>query len=303
MGDAKNINMGMNVLKNLLKKTVDLGATKVTFLGGEPTLHPLLPDFIGIAKNLGFGYIRLDTNGEFDPNLLENLEFKKLDNICFSLDGVDPKTHAKIRTVKNYYSVINNIKKAVSLGYDVRVTMTINSFNLSQIEKMASALEKMGVSALNIHLTSENGRAKINESLLVDEEKWINCYKKIFPRLAKYNIKIKLPKRYIKKSECQNYGITCESVKSSRVLITPDLKIYSCPLLLDSDRYFAYFKKDKFYYTKNYKENLFEYGKIKGPLCPLLIKNNSKKYKEKQIIPVCVSDKQSNRVVAVKYGE
>lgn len=295
MGDAKNIDMDIDTLKNLLKKIADLGATKITFLGGEPTLHPLLPDFIEIAKDLGFDYIRLDTNGEFDPCLLDNSDFKKLSDICFSLDGVDSKTHAKIRTVKNYHSLMKNIKRAVLLGYKVRVTMTINSLNLRQIEKMATKLEKMKVSVLNIHLVSKNGRAKNNESLLVNEEEWMDYYKNILPRLTKYKIKIKIPKRYIKESECPNYGVTCESAKLSRILITSDFKIYSCPLLLDSDRNFAYFKKGKFYYTKNYKKNIFEYLNINGPTCPVLMKDNFDKLKSEKIIPLCVSFKQTNK--------
>ena len=295
MGDAKNINMDMDILKNLLKKTVELGATKVTFLGGEPTLHPLLSNFIKIAKDLGFDYIRMDTNGEFNSYLLDDSDFKKLSDICFSLDGIGPKTHAKIRTINNYYSIIKNIKKAILMRYKVRVTMTVNSFNLHQMERMVAKLEKMGVSALNIHLVSKNGRAKNNELLLVEESKWINFYKKIFPKLAKYNIKIKIPRRYIKESEYQNYGVTCESAKSSRILISSDFKIYSCPLLLDSDRYFAYFRKGRFYYIKNYKENIFEYSNVDGPICPVLMKDNFDKLKSKKIIPLCVSYKQTNK--------
>ena len=59
--------------------------------------------------------------------------------------------------------------------------MTVNSFNLSQVEKMALKLEKMGVQNFNLHLTSENGRAKINNQLLVDGGKWMNFYEKILP--------------------------------------------------------------------------------------------------------------------------
>lgn len=296
LGDVNNFfDMDINAAKTLLEKTVRLGATKLTILGGEPTLHPFLPKIIKITKDLGFAYVRLDTNGEFSPNLLNNPDLQKLSDICFSLDGADAKTHAKIRTEKNYYSVTKNIAMAISKRYKVRVTMTVNSFNLHQIGQLAEKLEKMGVSALNIHLISKNGRAKNNKLLLLKEKDWMDCYKKTLPTLSKYQIKIKIPQRYIKKAKLNNNcEPTCESAKSSRILVAPDFKIYSCPLLLDSDRYFAYFKNGHFYYTKNYKRNIFEYSDIKGPFCPILMKKSFNTYRKENIIPLCVSYKQTN---------
>ncbi len=291
MGEAKNTNMDVDNFKKLLKKLIDLGMNKATFLGGEPTLHPLLPEIIKITKILGVNYTRLDTNGEFKSDLLKNNDLKLLNDISFSLDGINPQTHGKIRSIKNYYSVINNIEKAISLGYQTRVTMTVNSLNLEQIEKMILKLEKIGVSVLNIHLTSENGRTKNNNWLLVDEKKWIEIYKKIKLKSNNYNIKVKIPRRYIKKNDLDN-KITCEAVKCSRLLITPDFKIYSCPLLLDSNRNFAYFQNNNFFYTKDYKNNIFEPSKIEKTFCPLLMKENYRNYKAKKIFPICVSYKQ-----------
>jgi len=294
MGDAGNVNMDKNNFKKLLNKLIKLGASKITFLGGEPTLHPFLPEFIEIAKQMGVGYVRLDTNGEFDSKLLNDAAFKKLSDISFSLDGVDAKTHAKIRSVKNYNSIIKNIKKAVALKYKVRVTMTANSYNFRQIEKVAAKLDKMGVSSLNVHLISANGRAKDNGILLVREEDWMDYYNNVLPRLRKYKIKVKIPKRFIKKDESQDYGITCESAKASRLLMTADFKIFACPLLLDTGKNFAFFENGKFHYIKDYKKHSFEYSDMQGPACPILMKDNFIKFTNKDIIPLCVSCKQRN---------
>lgn len=54
----------------------ELGASKLTIIGGEPTLYgvsqnrePLL-HLINTVKNLGYEYVRIDTNGIFDNTLL-----------------------------------------------------------------------------------------------------------------------------------------------------------------------------------------------------------------------------------------
>jgi len=284
--------MSLGVFEDILKRLIDLGATKVTFLGGEPTLHPLLPEFIHIAENEGIDYIRLDTNGSFNPDFLDNEKLRVLDDICFSLDGIDSQTHGAIRTTKNYYSVINNIKKAVALGYVVRVTMTINSLNLSQVKEMISKLGYLGVAVLNLHLTTNSGRTKKNKWLLVEEEDWIDFYQNMKSKVGNYNIRIKIPKRYIRKNGLRlENKITCEAAKNSRLSITPDFKVYSCPLLLDKKRYFAYFRNGEFVYAKNYRDNIIQKNKIEGPVCPLLMQENYKKYKKKKIIPLCVSYK------------
>jgi len=303
LGDRKRkIDMSINTAGPLLKKLLALGARKITFLGGEPTLHPFLPQFINTAKAVGFDYLRLDTNGQFNPTFLENPNLKFLNDISFSLDGVDPLTHGVLRSVRNYYFVINNIKRAIELGYTIRVTMTINSLNLSQVEEMVQKMENMGVSVLNLHLVSNNGRAKDNKWLFLEEEKWIGFTQKILPRLTKYNIKVKIPKRYIKEDELNLYDrTTCEVAKLSRLLITPDLKIYACPLLLDSEKYFACFQNGEFIYSKNYRDNVFSENIGKGPVCPLLMKENYKKYRRKKILPLCVSYKRTNKDNQTSY--
>jgi molybdenum cofactor biosynthesis enzyme MoaA len=65
----------------LLRVFKDLGAGKVTFLGGEPTLYghreankPLLELLLG-TRSLGYEYVRLDTNGQRISALLDEAAF------------------------------------------------------------------------------------------------------------------------------------------------------------------------------------------------------------------------------------
>ena len=80
-----------------------MGASKVTFLGGEPTIYgyrkggkPLLALIKG-TRQLGYEYIRLDTNGQKTRQFLLHDDFRKLDEIAFSLDGFSPETNDPLR--------------------------------------------------------------------------------------------------------------------------------------------------------------------------------------------------------------
>src|SRR5882757_8699935 len=88
-----NEEIELDTALDLLSTFRAIGASKVTFLGGEPTIYghrqggkPLL-DLIGGTSELGYEYIRLDTNGQKTEQFLGQDDFRKLDEVAFSLDG------------------------------------------------------------------------------------------------------------------------------------------------------------------------------------------------------------------------
>ncbi len=70
----------------LISDFKEMGAKKLTLMGGEPTLYKSLLELIKKSKELGYEYVRIDTNGQFNSSLLEKEEFKMLDEITFSID-------------------------------------------------------------------------------------------------------------------------------------------------------------------------------------------------------------------------
>jgi MoaA/NifB/PqqE/SkfB family radical SAM enzyme len=89
--------MTIDQIKAHLTMWKDMGAKRICFIGGEPTLHPDYPEAVRYANNLGYDVI-MDTDG-IPPSLdvlkkFSNTDFKI---IQVSLDGATPKTHEKIR--------------------------------------------------------------------------------------------------------------------------------------------------------------------------------------------------------------
>ena len=73
----------------------NLLARKITFVGGEPTLHPALPGLVKFAKDLGL-VTAVITNGlTLNHRYLEQMA-GKLDWVGLSIDGLDGATNQQI---------------------------------------------------------------------------------------------------------------------------------------------------------------------------------------------------------------
>ncbi len=95
----------------------------VCITGGEPTLHPDLPDFIGKINNLGFS-VKLDTNGA-NPAALEKLLADNLVDFV-AMDIKAPLEKYKQVAGKNVS--LKNIRRSVELtrqapDYEFRTTV------------------------------------------------------------------------------------------------------------------------------------------------------------------------------------
>lgn len=160
----KNGEIPEDIALLLLEKFKELGAIKLSLIGGEPTLydasngHKSLLAVIKGAKNLGYEYVRLDTNGQFSSELLDKVEFKILDEITFSIDSHLDMVNDSLRGETSFSMALENIRKAVSLGYKVDVTCCVHRENVGRsqdseflIELMIRFTEKIGVKRINFH--------------------------------------------------------------------------------------------------------------------------------------------------------
>ena len=103
--------------------------------GGKPLLHPALKDILNFA--LLFPQIRVGflTNGMLlDSGWANFIVSKDVDWIAFSVDGVNPKTHAVVRKGSNLSLIENNISQLLSLrekngGQNPRVILNMVAYD------------------------------------------------------------------------------------------------------------------------------------------------------------------------------
>ena len=103
--------MGEHLFRKILEESLmHLPIGLVLFFRGESLLHPQLPHFIQLAKELGFGPIQLASNGLLmEDGLADQLLDSGLDFLSFSLDTLDGALYKESRKNGDLDRSIRNV--------------------------------------------------------------------------------------------------------------------------------------------------------------------------------------------------
>jgi radical SAM protein with 4Fe4S-binding SPASM domain len=108
--------MDFGLYTRIIDEAAEMGASEVAMgLGGEPLIHPRLPDMIKYARSKGL-VVSFNTNA----NLLDEARSRTIlasspDKIVFSVDGACQETYEKIRVGGNFDTVAANLKRFLAL--------------------------------------------------------------------------------------------------------------------------------------------------------------------------------------------
>lgn len=86
-----------SIYKSILKCS---GACNIQLSGGEPTMRDDLPQIVRNGKELGFGFIQVNTNGirlANDEKFVEKLKAAGLDSLFLQFDGTDDSVYRELR--------------------------------------------------------------------------------------------------------------------------------------------------------------------------------------------------------------
>ena len=118
----------------------------VCITGGEPTLHPDLPELCSKLKKMGF-LVKLDTNGTNPVMLKELLEQKLLDYVAMDVKAPLTVEKYSIATGVNAKSLLETVKQSIKLlmrsdiGYEFRTTVVPTVHNLDDIKQICHSLK------------------------------------------------------------------------------------------------------------------------------------------------------------------
>jgi radical SAM protein with 4Fe4S-binding SPASM domain len=146
---------------DLLEKLKELGCRSVQFIGGEPTLHPHLADFVGAAARLGFDQIEVFSNlTHLSEKLISALQganarvacsfYSDLANVH---DAITTKKGSQRRTLKNIVRLID-AKVPVRVGI-----VAIKGLNDDRLCETRQYLEVHGVSNIKVDDARAIGRS------------------------------------------------------------------------------------------------------------------------------------------------
>jgi sulfatase maturation enzyme AslB (radical SAM superfamily) len=166
--------------------------TRVSFTGGEPTLHP---QFAEILETVGAAELTASfvTNGwHFErtwPALTANRD--AISHVAFSLDGIDRETHDHWRGNGSFDRLIRAFSRCYVSQLPFTMKIVIRRDLVDQLESIALFAARMGAAALNfVHLMPTSNDFENALALNRDEQRAAEEEIAILARIFKMNIGI-----------------------------------------------------------------------------------------------------------------
>lgn len=305
MLSSQSSDIDFNQLITLLKVFHRWGAYKLSFLGGEPTLyfdknnHKKLSDVIVIAKQIGYQYIRIDTNGQFDESFLDDVGIKHLSEITFSIDGHNKETNDVVRGAGSFQKCIENLKRAVALGYNVQITSCVHKYScpnaeigLNNLKAMICFAQDLGVKSINFHPILKVGIARDNwiDSTDISISDWNAIYTQMLSVLPWDNdlIKVRIPMRFVDSgviAQNKDKYHYCPVDMGERALIMPDGQIKVCAFTIGTQGCVARYDKNGIFFEQKENETMKIGTLIGNQVCY----NQTGDYSN--FVPLCMSYK------------
>jgi pyruvate-formate lyase-activating enzyme len=140
------LKMPFSEIVKILTTWRQMGGSKLTILGGEPTLHPRFSDAIRYATAVGYEHVITTSNG-LDPAMRK---FRRMtpDDFAYiqiSLDGGSPDSHDQVRGDGTFDQTVRNVAELVERGFDIRIICTVNRVNVGDCLNLLDIADEIGV--------------------------------------------------------------------------------------------------------------------------------------------------------------
>lgn len=171
---------------DILQQAYDLGTREVGFYAtGEPFLVPELPDYIKKAKQIGYEYVYLTSNGALaTPDRIRAVIDAGLDSIKFSINAVDREMYSFIHGKDDFDVVMENLKYLnlyrgeSGKNYKIFVTAILTRFTEHMKDDFYSHFGKLSDEIVFKNVYNQGGYMPEIENLLkcyTDDETFRRC--------------------------------------------------------------------------------------------------------------------------------
>lgn len=177
----KETMMPIELIQNVIRDAVELGAKTICLSGGEPFLHPQIVDIVNSIVALGANCIIYTSGIYFDgiayqsiPNVLLKRIKVGVDKLIINYEASDAATYDTIMGthVDGYTLMRQTISNAFKEGIIVETHVVPMKINLLQIPAIITQCEELGVSRISFLRMVKHGRVLENKEMtcLTDEE-------------------------------------------------------------------------------------------------------------------------------------
>lgn len=182
--------LDINGWKDCISQFADMGAERIFFSGGEPTIKPGIESLIFHTARSGLKY-GIITNGFFlKDSLKKSLVKYKPFAVGVSLDGLN-ETHNLIRmNGQSWHRALQTISWLQEAGIQVCVVTTVNKANYQELPKLARLINLAGIDSWQIQLIMPSGRAgrewkclRIDEMIFKETCRNIQIFRRRYPKV------------------------------------------------------------------------------------------------------------------------
>jgi pyrroloquinoline quinone biosynthesis protein E len=235
--------LSLNQIRKVINELSSVDAEILEISGGEPLMHPDLPQIVRYAERGDLETILYTSGTILSGDVAEKLRQAGLRKVIFNLQGGLPNTHDAVTQAKGSFShVIDSIKTMKSLNFWVGTHFVPMKLNYREFESFLGLCHVLEVDEIGVLRFVPQGRGQTNRNLLRLSEEEFRGFNlnltEIASRHSNPNIRVGRPVDFrhlfdssIVKSRC-DAGI-------SRCLITPNGKVLPCPAFKQIERYLA----------------------------------------------------------------
>lgn len=148
-----------------LRQAANEGCRQVQFIGGEPTLHPDLPQMIETASQLDYDFIEVFTNANSLTNQLLETFVKYSVHVAVSFYTDQALIHDSITERPGSFNrTVLQIERLLAAGLRVRAGVIELAPNLGHAQQAKAHLERLGVTDIKIDGQRGVGRSTLQIS-------------------------------------------------------------------------------------------------------------------------------------------
>jgi MoaA/NifB/PqqE/SkfB family radical SAM enzyme len=145
----------------VMDEAATLGCRRIQFIGGEPTMHPRLPELLDHASCRGFDFVEVYTNAtRISGHLLESFR-RNGARVATSFYSDDPLVHEQVtQSEGSWVRTVDGIDRVLAAGVPLRVGVIETVQNLGHSQRATRFLRQRGVQCIGNDHQRGVGRAE-----------------------------------------------------------------------------------------------------------------------------------------------
>lgn len=145
--------------KDVMEEAYECGCRRLQFIGGEPTIHPDLPELISHSRDIGYEFVEVFSNGTVLTDELKRCYLQNQVKLAFSVYAPQGETHdAVTQRSGSFEKTIETIRWALEHNLEVRVGVIDMPRNGEAVKETCAFLRSLGVESVGVDRARGIGR-------------------------------------------------------------------------------------------------------------------------------------------------